>query len=85
MSDYINEPTLKQLIDANAIRSVVLVADADTDGFAVVLRIGMKEKRLASHRRQTRVFKKIDTAARFLRGVGLPEFEVDTRQWNRVA
>lgn len=84
MASLISEPTLKELVEANAIREAVLVADAQKDGFAVVVRVGMSEKRLRSKRRDERIFKTLDTAGRYLRSVGIPRFSVDASSWTRA-
>jgi hypothetical protein len=82
MSDLITAANLKQLSEAGGIRSVHLVPVGDR--FALRARIGMIERTLRpAHGRPTpRLFKSIDSAARFVRNdLRLPNLEVDLANW----
>lgn len=75
----IKESTLKELIDAQSVRGARLVADGS--GFAMVVRYGVTERALASTRGQVRLFASLNTAAEFLRRIGLSTFEVDAANY----
>jgi len=82
MSDLITAANLKQLSEANTIRSVYLIAIGGR--FALKARIGMIEKTLrpAHGKPVPRFFKSIDSAARFVRrDLGIGQFEVDLSNW----
>ena len=59
---------------AVGVRAVVRGAER---GFLVVVRIGEQERTLERARGGPRLFASLDTAASFVREIGLPQFEVD--------
>ena len=75
----IKEATLKELVDAQSVRGARLVAEGS--GFGVVVRYGMTERALASTRGRVRLFANLNTAAEFLRRIGLSHFEVDAANY----
>src|SRR5665213_418301 len=77
----IKESTLRELVDAQSVRNARLVADGS--GFAMVVRSGVTERALASTRGQVRLFASLNTAAEFLRRIGLSSFEVDVANYAR--
>lgn len=75
----IKEATLRELVDAQSVRGARLVADGS--GFAMVVRYGQAERALASTRGQVRLFASLNTAAEFLRRIGVSSFEVDATNY----
>src|SRR5262245_3957758 len=75
----IRESTLKELVDARTVLGARLVANGS--GFAMVVRYGMTERALASTRGQVRMFASLNTAAEYLRRIGLSSFEVDAANY----
>ncbi len=75
----IKEAMLKELVDANSVQGARLVADGS--GFAMFVRFGGTERALASTRGQVRLFASLNTAADFLRRIGLNSFEVDAANY----
>lgn len=74
-SNGIGENTLRALIRANSIQSVV--ARGWHGGFAVEIRHGTAEHQLASARHDIRLFPNLTTLAIFLARLGITRFEVD--------
>jgi hypothetical protein len=69
------ERELKLLLDARAVKQVQVHYAVMTAGYMVVI----DGKNLETNKRQIRVFKTLDTAARFLFKTGIAEFAVKLR------
>ena len=79
MLETIKERTLRELVEANSVRSACLVGQHG--GFAVTVRYGIVEKTLSNARGETRVFASLNTATEFLRRMGIVKFEVDATDY----
>ncbi len=79
MRDMINTPTLRALAEAGSIRSAQIVGV--TGGFALVVKYGLIERKLEAKRGHLRLFRSLDTAAPYLRSLGITSFTVDTANW----
>ena len=75
MLQTIKESVLREVVGANSVLSVCAVGRCGS--FAVVVRYGSTEKTLTNTRGDTRLFASLNTAADFLRRLGLGRFEVD--------
>ena len=78
----ITETGLIDLIDAGAVRAVAIVAQGDA--WAVQIQIGTQWRTVRSKREDVRWWKSLDTAARWLHGLGIAEWSVDARQYAPV-
>lgn len=74
MADMIKETTLRELVKANSINSAWLVGK--TGGYVIKVKYGVTESMLATTRGEVRLFS-LENAGKFLRGIGLPRFQVD--------
>ncbi|MDO8336520.1 MAG: hypothetical protein Q7T74_07125 [Candidatus Saccharibacteria bacterium] len=80
MSELIAPNSLKDLVDANAIRHATVVADHDV--FKVMVKYGMVERTVSVRTREgrikERVFTSLDAVARFMREkVHLAQYEIN--------
>lgn len=71
----IKKTTLQELVAANSVRSACVVGRRG--GFTVTVRYGEAKKDLVSSRGGLRMFASLNTAADFLRKLGITKFEVD--------
>jgi len=71
----ITEPILKQLAEAAAEMSARIVGQQNA--FVVLIRVGSGEKTVVTTRGNIRLFASLDTAAGFVRDLGVSRFEVD--------
>lgn len=72
----IDHATLSRLAAAGLVRAALLVGRPG--GWAVSVRFGLSEAVLAAQRSgKPRLFRRLDAAAAYLLGLGLPRFEVD--------
>ena len=67
-----NERDLKLLLDAHALKHIQIRYAVMADGYMIVA----DGKPLETARRQTRQFKTLDTAAKFLFKIGIVDFAV---------
>ena len=65
------EPTFKYLVQSSKVSAIAI--KSTTDGFVVFLQEGDREEALETRRGHTRVFKKLDTLASYLRESGVTE------------
>jgi hypothetical protein len=72
----INTQQLTALINANAVRTVEV--HGIDGGFTIVV----DKKLLEAKRGHTRIFRKLQTAAAFLKQNGIGSFTVDLSRWN---
>ena len=82
LPNFITTASLRELASAGTVRMVQLVPQGD--GFVFVAKIGMIERvlRPADDSRRPRLFKTIDAAAKFARGLGLARIQVELANWN---
>ena len=75
-TETIDHPTLTKLTEAGIVRSAHVVGQAG--GWGVLVKYGMTERVLAAQRsHQVRIFRKLETLVEYLKGVGIPRFDVD--------
>jgi hypothetical protein len=80
----IDHPTLTKLVDAGAVRGAHVVAQPK--GWTVRVKYGRHERPLAALRsRQVRTWRKLDTVAQYLHGLGLSSFDVDATGFDPAA
>lgn len=77
--ETIRETTLRELIEAGSVRSVVAIGQHG--GFLVSVRCGEIDRALASARGAVRLFPNLTTLAALLRKLGISGFEVDTAHY----
>lgn len=76
MASTVKLSTARELVEAGSVRAASIIGQAG--GYAVLLRIGMQERALASKAGTPRLFTGLDAAARVLRDtLGVARFEVD--------
>jgi hypothetical protein len=74
--ETIDHTTLTKLAEAGVVRSAHVVGQAG--GWGILVKYGMTERALASQRsHQIRIFRKLETLVEYLKGVGIPRFDVD--------
>lgn len=71
----IKEPALRELVADSVVRSAVIAGQHG--GYVVRVSYGTAERTLATMRGGVRLFATLDTAGAFVRGLGIPRFEVD--------
>lgn len=74
MKLMISTPVLKELALAGAAHD--LRATEQDGGFVLTIQVGSEEKFLGAQRGGVRVFKTLDSMARYIESVGLKQFEV---------
>src|SRR5450759_1857175 len=75
-TETIDHTTLTKLADAGVVRSAHVVGQAG--GWGILVKYGMTERALAAQRsHQVRIFRKLETLVAYLKGVGIPRFDVD--------
>jgi len=76
MSKTINHNALKHLAEANAVTTAH--ADADGDIWSLKVLVGNDEKVvMAKNSGEPRKWRKLDTLAKYLKGIGLEKFEIN--------
>jgi hypothetical protein len=69
------EPIVRELVEIGSpVRATIAGREK---GFALVFHVGNADKTLVTSRGVVRLFASLDTAAAFVRGLGLPRFQVD--------
>ena len=77
----INHNALTHLIEANAVS--VATAKADGDIWTLSINSGETNKTMmAKNSGKARVWRKLDTLAKYLKGIGLDKFEIDVSQYD---
>lgn len=80
-SDKLNHNTLVHLVDAGAVSAAVVIADEDRWTLTVV--VGENKKTvIAKNSRSPRVWRKLDTVAKYMKSIGLSTFEIDVTQYD---
>lgn len=75
-TETIDHTTLTKLAEAGVVRSAHVVGQ--DGGWGIVVKYGMTERALATQRsHQVRIFRKLETLVQYLKGVGIPRFDVD--------
>ncbi|MCF6190710.1 MAG: hypothetical protein L3J51_09530 [Cocleimonas sp.] len=81
MSDGINHNALKLLIEAGAVDTATVIANADQ--WALRIKFGDAEKTiLAKNSGKARIWRKLDTLAKYLSGLGINHFETDLTNYD---
>lgn len=75
-TETIDHTTLTKLAEAGVVRSAHVVGQEG--GWGILVKYGMTERALAAQRsHQVRIFRKLETLVEYLKGVGIPRFDVD--------
>jgi hypothetical protein len=75
-TETIDHTTLSRLAEAGVVRSAHVVGQPG--GWGILVKYGMTERALASQRsHQVRIFRKLETLVEYLKGIGIPRFDVD--------
>jgi len=82
-TDTIDQATLEHLIEAGVVCTANIVGQPG--GWEVVVQYGRTERALSAKRGAVRLFRKLDTLARYLKGIGLVQYQVDARQFDSQA
>lgn len=83
-TDTIDHSTLSRLVEAGAVRGAHVVGQPG--GWAVMVKYGMHERPLATkNTRSVRVWRRFETLASYLKGIGLTQFDVDTANFDQDA
>ncbi len=74
--ETIDHSTLSKLAEAGVVRSAHVVGQEG--GWGIMVKYGMTERALAAQRsHQVRIFRKLETLVDYLKGIGIPRFDVD--------
>lgn len=82
-SETIDQATLVNLVQAGAVHDANVIGQPG--GWEVVVCYGKVRRALAIRRGEVRIFRKLDTLDNFLRGIGLSQYQVDSRQFDAKA
>lgn len=77
----IDHTTLTKLAEAGVVHSAHVVGREG--GWGLLVKYGTTERALAAQRsQQVRIFRKLDTLVAYLKGIGIPRFEVDAANYD---
>jgi hypothetical protein len=79
----VDHATLESLVASGAVRGAHVVGQAG--GWGLVVEHGSFERALAAKRGQVRVFRKFETLAGYLKGIGILQYQVDARAFDPTA
>ena len=80
-TETIDHTTLTKLAEAGVVRSAHVVGR--DGGWGIFVKYGMTERALAAQRsHQVRIFRKLETLVEYLKGVGIPRFDVDAENYD---
>jgi len=80
-SDKLNHSTLVHLVEAGAVSSATVIADDDKWMLNVL--VGENTKTIiAKNSRNPRIWRKLDTVAKYIKGIGLSTFEIDVTHYD---
>ena len=80
-TETIDHTTLTKLAEAGVVRSAHVVGQ--DGGWGILVKYGMTERALAAQRNhQVRIFRKLETLVAYLKGVGIPCFDVDAANYD---
>jgi len=83
-TETIDHTTLVKLAEAGVVRSAHVVGQAG--GWGILVKYGTTERALAAQRsQQVRIFRKLETLVDYLKGVGIPRFEVDAANYDPLS
>ena len=83
-TETIDHTTLTKLAEAGVVRSAHVVGQEG--GWGILVKYGMTERVLAAQRsHQVRVFRKLETLVAYLKGVGIPRFDVDAVNYDAAS
>lgn len=78
-ANTIDHLTLTRLVQAGAVQSARVVGQPG--GWRVAVQTGATERVLATKRGAARVFRKFETLAGYLKGLGLTQYQVDAQEF----
>jgi hypothetical protein len=82
-TETIDHTTLSKLAEAGVVRSAHAVGQAG--GWGILVKYGMTERALTAQRsHQVRIFRKLETLVGYLKGLGIPRFDVDAANFDPV-
>ena len=76
----IDTPLLRQLVRSGKAGS--LIAKGIDGGFVLVMREGLDEQLLEAQRGHARKFRRLESVANYLKGLGATTFSVELDQWS---
>ena len=80
-TETIDHSTLSRLVESGVVSGAHVVGQ--DGGWAVMVKYGTHERPLTAQRsRQVRLFKRLETLAAYLKGVGLARFDVDVANFD---
>lgn len=79
----IDHSTLSTLVEAGAVRAAQVVGQPG--GWGIVIQYGMTQRTLAAKRGAVRIFRRFETLAEYLRGLGIVKYQVDASQYDAAA
>ena len=83
-AETIDHTTLAKLAEAGVVRSAHVIGQEG--GWGILVKYGMTESALAAQRtHQVRIFRKLETLVAYLKGVGIPRFDVDAVNYDAAS
>jgi GH25 family lysozyme M1 (1,4-beta-N-acetylmuramidase) len=79
-AETIDHNTLTHLVAAGAVRGADVIGHAG--GWGVVIKYGMTERTLAARRGTIRTFRRFETLATYLKGVGISQYNVNAADFD---
>jgi hypothetical protein len=76
----IDHTTFENLVEAGAVRGADVIGHPG--GWSIVVRFGTTERTLAQRRGAVRSFRKMETLIRYLKDVGVSQFNVNTANYD---
>lgn len=73
--EAIDHKTLAKLVESGTVRAARVISQAG--GWGIIVTCGKTARPLAAQRGKVRLFSKLETVAVYLRGIGIPRFDVD--------
>jgi len=75
IENAINHSTLAKLVESGGVRAAHVIGLAG--GWGISVKCGRSVRPLAAQRGKVRLFSKLETAAAYLKGIGIARFDVD--------
>lgn len=79
-ANTIDHTTFESLVEAGAVRGADVIGHPG--GWSIVVKYGMTERALAQRRGAVRSFRKLETLIRYLKDVGLSQFNVNAADYD---
>lgn len=79
-AETIDHNTLTHLVAAGAVRGADVIGHAG--GWGVVIKYGMTERTLAARRGAIRTFRRFETLATYLKGIGISQYNVNAADFD---